>query len=136
MRSPLSQVRDEALLTLGFGAQFQNTLLPEQVHRELRSDSVGKLYSRDSVGFVDIARIIVKNQCVASFLKLDQLVRNTRIHWCRTVFEKIHEAEKIRVGKAFDNLLEYLLRAARCDQPVVHDRNSHDLPILVNASWA
>src|SRR3569833_1078458 len=53
-----------------------------------------------------------------------------------TVFEKIHEAEKIRVGKAFDNLLEYLLGAARCDQPVVHDRNSHDLPILVNASWA
>src|SRR5438128_12380728 len=90
MRSPLPQVCDEAFLTLGFRAQFQNTLLPEQVHRELRSDSVGKLYSRDSVGFVDIARIIVKNQCVASFVKLDQLVRNTRIHRFRTVFEKIY----------------------------------------------
>src|SRR5439155_27137256 len=90
MRSPLPQVRDEAFLTLGFRAQFQNTLLPEQVLRELRSDSVGKLYSRDSVGLVDIARIIVKTQCVSSFVKLDQLVRNKRIHRCRTVFEKIH----------------------------------------------
>src|SRR5438309_4178167 len=90
MRSPLSQVRDEALLTLGFGAQFQNTLLPEQVHRELGGDSIGKLYSRDSVGFVDIARIVVKNQRVASFVEFNQLARNKGIQRCRTVFEKIH----------------------------------------------
>src|SRR5882724_2832532 len=101
MRRPLAEVRDEALLAFNLGTQFQNALLPEQIHRKSRCDSVGNpVFGR----FSWLAWIIIKNQCVAGLIKLDQLSRDARIRWYRPVFQKIYiAAHQWLFRKEFDN---------------------------------
>src|SRR6266853_683134 len=101
MRRPFAEVRDEALLPFGFGAQFQNALLPEQIHRKSRCDSVGNLvFGR----FSRVAWIIIKNQRMARFVKFNQLARDPRVHGHRSVLQKIYIAtHQWFFGEKFDN---------------------------------
>src|SRR6266404_4700418 len=101
MGGPLLQIGDEPFLTFGFGAQFQHALLAQQVHGQL-----GGNFVRDfSVGgWVEIARVIVKNQSVASFIEFDELAGKLRIDWRNEIIEIIDLAVQQRIiGEKFDD---------------------------------
>src|SRR5580658_3296177 len=70
MRRPGAEIPDEALLPVRFRPKFENLLFPEQIHGQAARDNERNLAGLVAVG---VLGIVLKDESVASFVKLDQL---------------------------------------------------------------
>src|SRR5258708_10653307 len=85
MRSPLSKVRQQSLLSVNFRPELQNLLLAQEFEGEGRSNGVGQsFFGKPFEAFWQ--RGVEKR--VASFVKFDQLVLLCGIR-CEIIFLKI-----------------------------------------------
>src|SRR5215469_10646084 len=71
MRGPLAEIPEQAILTLGLGAKFENLLFPQQIERKGRSNRKGQFFVAQ---VVEIFRHAGVEESVTGLVKLDQLL--------------------------------------------------------------
>jgi hypothetical protein len=94
MRSPLAKVRDEALLAVGFRAQLENPLLPEEIEGERIGHAVGEIVRLPAF---HILRIIAEDQSVAGLIEFDEFAANPGIGSGVAVVEVVDESLEKRL---------------------------------------
>src|SRR5215470_3355861 len=87
MRRPLPKISHQALLAVLFGAQFEYLLFPKEIHRKSTCDAVRKLLHRRAL---EIFRVVLEKERVASFVKFNQLGLNDGAPWRATILQVIH----------------------------------------------
>ena len=94
MRRPLAKIRYETLLALGFIAQLKDLLFPEKLHGEGVGNEVREILG---VRTFEVFRIVVEDERVASFKKLDELALDAGIQAGVAVFEVVDVAFEERI---------------------------------------
>src|SRR5271168_1906005 len=87
MRRPRAKIPDEPLLSVRFRPKFENLLFPEQIHRQGARDSERNLGDLAAVG---VFGIVLKDESVASLVKLHKLAAQGWVRASVAVLEVIH----------------------------------------------
>src|SRR5690242_5340361 len=87
MRRPLAKISNQALLPVFFRTQFEDLLLPEEVHRESARDPIGEFFYGRAL---EIFRIILEKQGMAGFVEFNQLALHHGTSRSSTVLQIIH----------------------------------------------
>src|SRR6266404_9803355 len=89
MRRPLPEVAYEALLPVGFRTQLKDLLLAHEVDRQRACDDKGEVFC----GFAFyVSGIVVKQQRVAHFIKLHEIVFGARVGTILAIVQEVHIA--------------------------------------------
>src|SRR6516165_7916132 len=95
MRGQLAEIPEQAILTFGLGAKFENLLLPQQIEWKGRGNCKGEFFVAE---VVEIFRHTGVEESVTGVVKLDQLLAFSR--WGRIigmVLEVIHVTFQKRI---------------------------------------
>src|SRR5271165_4124604 len=71
MRRPVSEVREEAQLTISLGAELEELLLAEQVHGKSGGDGIGKLLGGN---LIEVFGQVREEDGMAGFVEFDELL--------------------------------------------------------------
>src|SRR5215469_9658002 len=95
MRGPLAEIPEQAILTFGLGAKFENLLFPQQIEWKGRGNCKREFFVAE---VVEILRHTGVEESVTGVVKLDQLLAFSR--WGRIiemVLEVIHVTFQKRI---------------------------------------
>src|SRR5579863_4057279 len=87
MRRPGAKIPDQALLSVRFRAQFEDLLLPEQIHRQTAGNKERKPRGLSSIG---VFGIVLEDQRMASFVEFDKLAPQGHIRRSVAIFQIVH----------------------------------------------